>query len=290
VDDGSTDYTEELLEFYGKLDPRIKIVKRPASYTKGANACRNYGFEVSKGDYIQWFDSDDLMLLTFLEEKVKILDNKDVDYVISKAFNFRDPDPADIINKNQYHYQFDKFALTHENYLLQNINWLTYDFMCRRSLVIDLRFNEKLHSAQERNFFTRLTCYSENAFLLDRYLTKRRIHEFSIQTRLKKDQTLRRAQELEFFFYTWLDFKEMNCCKTSINYLFSEAVRNTFVVHPDLKKTKKLFQGFMRNNEYRPGLWFLLYHLAIRFFGRGIFFRDRFREVSPILNPNENGL
>lgn len=287
VDDGSGDYTAELMEFYCVLDQRIKFAERPSDYKKGANACRNYGFEISKGDFIQWFDSDDLMLPNFLEAKFKILNENQVDYVISKAINFKDPDPSEIINKNEFHYQFDRYNITHHNYLVQNINWLTYDFMCRRSLVEELRFNENLHSAQERNFFTRVTCYSENAFLLDKYLTKRRIHDNSIQTRLRKNETLSRVHELDFFFHTWLDFKEMDRCKKSVNYLFNEAVRNTFVVHPDLKVIQGLFWGFLNKNEWRQGMWFLLYHVSMRIFGRGIFFRDRFREVSPILNPKE---
>ena len=43
VDDGSTDHTEELLEFYCEKDPRISFIKGH-TFTKGANACRNYGF------------------------------------------------------------------------------------------------------------------------------------------------------------------------------------------------------------------------------------------------------
>ena len=35
----------------------------------GGNGARNYGFEISKGEYIQWFDSDDLMLPEKLDLK-----------------------------------------------------------------------------------------------------------------------------------------------------------------------------------------------------------------------------
>ena len=60
VDDGSTDYTDELMEYYCKKDTRIQYHHRPDIKPRGANACRNYGFGVSKGEYINWFDSDDL--------------------------------------------------------------------------------------------------------------------------------------------------------------------------------------------------------------------------------------
>ena len=49
VDDGSSDYTEQLMEFYTQKDPRIIFVRRPDNRPKGANACRNYGFEFKQG-------------------------------------------------------------------------------------------------------------------------------------------------------------------------------------------------------------------------------------------------
>ena len=45
IDDGSTDYTDELMEFYCEKDSRIQYYHRPSHKPKGANACRNYGFE-----------------------------------------------------------------------------------------------------------------------------------------------------------------------------------------------------------------------------------------------------
>lgn len=61
VDDGSNDYTEELMKFYCENDSRINFYCRPATRKKGASSCRNLGFEKSKGKYIQYLDSDDLL-------------------------------------------------------------------------------------------------------------------------------------------------------------------------------------------------------------------------------------
>ncbi len=285
VDDGSTDHTEELLAYYCSREPRIKFLKRPSGLRKGANSCRNYGYKQSKGEYIQWFDSDDLMLPTFLQDKVDVLDTNPVDFVISKAVNFQDPNPSHIISHNEYHYKFDRFAINHYNYLVQNINWLTYDFMGRRALVEKVRYNENLHSAQERNFFTKVTCFSENAFLLDTYLTKRRIHEVSIQSQLQENSINRLNSELEFFYYTWQDLKKINQCRGSLRYLFEEAVRRSFIVDPSPIIMMNLAIGFFNKCKFSAGLWFLLYHLSMKIFARGIFFRDRFREASTILKP-----
>ena len=52
VDDGSTDYTDELIEFYCRKDFRIRYFRRPKNRLKGANACRNYGWSKSSGRVI----------------------------------------------------------------------------------------------------------------------------------------------------------------------------------------------------------------------------------------------
>ena len=61
VDDGSTDGSQEVIKDFQKKDKRFKFFNRPKSYPKGANACRNFGYENSTGNYIHWFDSDDIM-------------------------------------------------------------------------------------------------------------------------------------------------------------------------------------------------------------------------------------
>ncbi len=76
VDDGSTDYIDELMEFYCENDDRIHYYHRPADRPKGANACRNYGFSRSKGEYIQWLDSDDLLSTNKISCQVELLQTK----------------------------------------------------------------------------------------------------------------------------------------------------------------------------------------------------------------------
>jgi glycosyltransferase involved in cell wall biosynthesis len=73
VDDHSTDNSWEVLESFAKKDPRIKIFKRPEDRIKGGNAARNFAFENSKGEFIQWLDSDDIILPRKIEYQVEEL-------------------------------------------------------------------------------------------------------------------------------------------------------------------------------------------------------------------------
>ena len=58
VDDGSTDGSLELCNYFASLDPRFKIVSQKNS---GPAAARNKGIDLSKGEYVCFVDSDDYM-------------------------------------------------------------------------------------------------------------------------------------------------------------------------------------------------------------------------------------
>lgn len=100
VDDGSTDNSDEVIGKFVAADNRFRYFKRPESYTKGANSCRNFGFEQSQGEFINWFDSDDLMDKERCELKVGHLsDNKNAHCVISQLQFFQTIDGKKIWSK-----------------------------------------------------------------------------------------------------------------------------------------------------------------------------------------------
>jgi glycosyltransferase involved in cell wall biosynthesis len=68
VDDGSTDNTETIVK--PLLQENIHYVKKENSERAAA---RNFGTKLAKGDYISWFDSDDIMLPNHLEEALAML-------------------------------------------------------------------------------------------------------------------------------------------------------------------------------------------------------------------------
>jgi glycosyltransferase involved in cell wall biosynthesis len=80
VDDGSTDDTRALVEQAQQTsEGRIQYFFQQ---NRGAYAARNTGIDHATGDYIAFFDSDDLWLPGYLERCVVALDQKsDVDWV-----------------------------------------------------------------------------------------------------------------------------------------------------------------------------------------------------------------
>jgi glycosyltransferase involved in cell wall biosynthesis len=88
VDDGSTDDSKMLYDYFTQKDPRIKVI-----YVEhgGISAARNAGVAASKGEYIAVFDSDDLMMPTRLEKNLKALKDHDfcTSYYLSSDEEFR---------------------------------------------------------------------------------------------------------------------------------------------------------------------------------------------------------
>ncbi|WP_417237415.1 glycosyltransferase family 2 protein [Bizionia paragorgiae] len=151
VDDNSTDNTKEIVQEYSKKDSRFRYFERPLQMPKGANACRNYGFEQSRGEYIQWFDSDDLMHPEKLKFKIKfalfynsdiIVDTHTSQEVIALSKNPK----LDIFESADFYVDF----------IMGKKPVITNDVMVRRSVIGKLRYDENLHKAQEYEFFTRL--------------------------------------------------------------------------------------------------------------------------------------
>ena len=160
VDDGSTDSSQEILETFEKKDSRFKVFKRPTSIPKGSNFCRNFAYKFAEGEYIQWFDSDDLMYPWFIKMKVEALEsNPSVPFVVTKS----DLKFEKSFNGNR------KFAqsLSSENlisdYLRFKILFFTGAPLFRKYVFEQVGlFNEKLYRHQEWELYLRVLLQFQN--------------------------------------------------------------------------------------------------------------------------------
>ena len=78
VDDGSSDNTEEVMEFYKDI-PRVTYIKHPKNF--GACAARNTGISAVEGAYTAFLDSDDCWLPEKVEKQMAFLKEQDADIV-----------------------------------------------------------------------------------------------------------------------------------------------------------------------------------------------------------------
>lgn len=78
VNDGSIDRSKEICERYCKKDSRFKLVNQE---NKGLSGARNRGMLESKGEFISFVDSDDVLKEDMLEQLMKQMTSEDIDIV-----------------------------------------------------------------------------------------------------------------------------------------------------------------------------------------------------------------
>ena len=84
INDGSTDNSLEICYRYRDRDKRINVINKKNG---GVSSARNIGIEISKGEYIAFVDPDDDIEINMYEELMGIMENNNVDIVVS-GFKF----------------------------------------------------------------------------------------------------------------------------------------------------------------------------------------------------------
>lgn len=197
VDDGSTDNTEGLMASYIAKDNRFQYLKRPDTHLPGGNGARNYGFELSKGAYIQWFDSDDLMVSKKLELKVNAILNTDFDFVVCENAEIYSINPY----KTKRRWLINKNGDVLLNHLKGNIAFDTAGPLFKVSFLKDkVLFDEKVLISQEWEFFSRLLTMKPNIFYMNIVLYYFRNVSDGIRGNVSTDKVLNRLKtEINLF-------------------------------------------------------------------------------------------
>ena len=76
VDDGSTDFTPEVLKEFARADKRVKVVTQQ---NKGLPGARNSGLDIAKGEYLLFVDGDDYIEPDTLKDTLEHLLKNDAD-------------------------------------------------------------------------------------------------------------------------------------------------------------------------------------------------------------------
>lgn len=184
VDDGSTDKTDELMESYIQKDKRFKYYQRPKEYLAGGNGARNYGFLMSNGGFIQWFDSDDIMAVDLVEAKMQpFIEKPDIDVVFSAFENVNmKGERTRIANR--------EFSGNIINDLVDGlVSFGPLSFMLRRDKIEKFKYDETLKKNQDLDFFFRFFSSQEalNIVHVNKILYTVRAHKGSMSYASDKD-------------------------------------------------------------------------------------------------------
>lgn len=220
VDDGSTDGTSELLKEYCNNDSRFQYHHRPTNRLSGGNAARNYGFDLSKGDYINWFDSDDLFEIKAIEKKIRAVksNGNEFDYVLCGFKTFGTD------NNIEIKYNYFRISNITKIFVKDRIIFNTPSFLYSRKIVEGITFNENLTKLQDLDFVFRVLKNEKLIGInIPEILIKTRIHEQTITFISTKDKLNDVLSELQ----VW-------------RYIYNYSIENTEVISQNIALVKCL--------------------------------------------------
>lgn len=145
IDDGSDELTKKNIENFIIKDSRIRLLNRKKTSLKGPGSCRNIGLKNAKGKYIQFFDDDDVMYSKLLSDKVKKIEEEDLDVLVS-PMDFFSIDKGKKIFKNQV----SANNITNA-YLLGEISWYVSGPLWRKSF-LEESFDEVVQTLDDWDF------------------------------------------------------------------------------------------------------------------------------------------
>jgi glycosyltransferase involved in cell wall biosynthesis len=208
IDDGSTDDTVSVVKEYASKDSRIKIYKIPSYFKKTATVCRNYGYTLSKGDYICWFDSDDIMPKDSLLDRVNLLFNSSYDFILGRMMNFYD-DVNNLFDEKKSILQASTTNPASE-YITGRFWFQTSIPLFKKSFLNKFKkhFDENLTFHDEAEFYIRILLSSPNFSSVDSVVTLRRIHSNSVREEVNNLKVSEKILFDQYGYYKiWCAFK-----------------------------------------------------------------------------------
>lgn len=267
VDDGSTDLTKETVLSYADKDSRFKYVKRPNNLKKGANSCRNYGFTLAKGEYINWFDSDDVMSSNFLLKKVN-------------AFNSK---TNAVLHRNRYaNYSFTRFRESKfkygkslnlfYHYAMEEIEIQTCGMMWKLSFLKDKKlFDDNIDRYQDNEFHIRMLALKPEIEIINDVLATIRGGDGD-NSQISAKINLSKKKLYDIFYFRYQTLLLINTVENHqyLTLLYNIYKKMLWAFYDFLLFEKNIFKRFADFKEYYK-------MLNIIYFNNDIPFKDKMK-------------
>lgn len=221
IDDGGTDNTNEVLEPILKEDKRFSFMKRSDNYTKGLPGSRNYGLDLAKGDYIIFFDDDDIAHPQNLEICVSEFLKSEIDFcryvrtVFRGTFNY-DYD----LSKNYTQFKIDKSDV--HKILKHELLFNSCAVMWKRACFIGNHYVEHLMYAEEWELYSRIISKGFEGISINKILFYGRKHDASNTGEFTKKDPVRIKSNADAIVLVLENLKEQQLLSTRIIRYFTQ--------------------------------------------------------------------
>ena len=184
VDDCSTDNSLEIVQSYvQKFGGRLQIFKL-AENAGGAFKPRNEGIKISRGEYLLFVDSDDLLTPSALESMYHSAKKFDADIVFQSrhyTFHGKNSDKAKIVGNNEKLELVDNPAL---KFLKNAFVVMPWAYMFRRLLILQAKIEfPSLPLGEDRLFVFFALCFTRRFLRIPDICYCYRLHSSSFSSR-----------------------------------------------------------------------------------------------------------
>ncbi|WP_295333206.1 glycosyltransferase family 2 protein [Flavobacterium sp.] len=224
IDDGGTDNTTDVIQPILEKDARFSYHKRTALYQKGLPGCRNYGLDLAQGQYIIFFDDDDIVHPQNLECCVAELANPEVAFCRYQRTVFT----GDFNYEFDYSMHYTKFEISSkdvEKLLTFKLPFNSCAVMWRKTCFDENRFVESLMFAEEWELYPRILSTGIKGVSIDKTLFFGRKHPNSNTGEFSRRDVVRRASKKEAILLVIINLKRKGLLSKSIvRYFLGDAV------------------------------------------------------------------
>lgn len=226
IDDGGCDNTQEVITSILEKDNRFQFYHRPNQYKKGLSGCRNYGLDIARGTYIQFFDDDDIMLPRKLDLQVAPFLNDDkLNFTVCKFESLFEKEKGEVeIIRPEFNFVHSHLG---DAILLGDMKINSLSTIWKKNILCEFRFDESLRYAEEWELYTRIGYkYPHNYIAIDEYLFTYRKHSNSLT--LGEDLNFERRKTSAIIRVKILDYLTKNQLHTKKSILF---LARTFLIY-----------------------------------------------------------
>jgi glycosyltransferase involved in cell wall biosynthesis len=219
VDDGGTDNTRGIIDSLLQVDNRFSYVKRPGGYVKGLPGSRNCGLDLAKGEYIIFFDDDDIVHPQNLELCIGELSKKDISFCryIREVF-IGDFDYAFDYSKIYTSFYIDKKDI--EEMLSNKLQFNSCAIMWKAACFEKNHFAENLMYAEDWELYSRIVSSGYSGISIGKTLFYGRKHPQSNTGEYDRKNPVRRASYAEAILLVLQNLKEKQLLTYSLKRYF----------------------------------------------------------------------
>lgn len=197
IDDGSIDNTSDVVASFLEKDQRFKYFPRSEEHKKGLPGCRNQGLELAEGDYIIFFDDDDVVHPQNLELCLKVFADYKPDFCSYQKKPFFGDHTSLDFKKRELKEGAWITKKDMESIIKNNIPLASCTVMWKKKCFEEEKFNENLMYAEEWECYSRIISNDKMGFNINNILYYNRKHPHSNTGEFWKGDKIRSNSKID---------------------------------------------------------------------------------------------